>query len=162
MLLAEMIGIALVGYGIWFGARAIDMWLGAKKDWWRPLTYRNRHPYPAAGVLLGLCFIVLGTRFALNYVWEQARILGYVGGGLFAAVLVIGIVQPRFLHPKWYGALEDRYGKKRMIRLKAAALKVEPEEWLEVIDTEEAFNAWVERTMPGEMQRQSQGYRKSE
>jgi hypothetical protein len=162
MPVAELIGLALVAYGIWFGIRGGILWFGTQKDWWRPLSHKNRYPSPASGVLLGLCVIVLGLRFVLHYAWENAQILGYVGGGLFIVVLAAGIAQPRFLHPGWYGSLEDRFGKKAMMRLKAAAYKLEMEEWTDLIASEDAFNEWVERTMPKQASQPSRGYQKSE
>ena len=146
---AEMIGLVLVGYGIWFAARGVGMWFGTDKNWWRPKSRRERYPYPAAGILLGICFVILGTRFALNYTWDNARILGYVGGGLFVIVLVAGVAQPRFLHPRWYGALEDRLGKKGMLQLRSVAFNLDQDEWLEITASEVEFNAWVDRAIPG-------------
>lgn len=161
-LVAELIGIALVAYGIWFAARGVDMmWFNAKKDWWRPIRHQNRYPYPVAGILLGVCFALLGLRFALNNVWDQARILGLAGGALFVIVLVAGVSQPRFLHPKWYGELEDRFGKKAMIRIRAAAYAMDGEEWSEVSATDETFKRWVERTAPKVEEPKNRGYTKS-
>ncbi len=163
MPIAELIGLALVAYGIWLRIRGGIMWFSTRKDWWRPLSHRNRYPYPASGVLLGVCFVVLGFRFALHYAWgPNAQVLGYVGGGLFAVVLIAGITQPRFLHPRWYGVLEDRFGKKAMLRLRAAAYKMETEEWIELTASEDAFNEWVERTMPRQASRPGRGYQKGE
>ena len=125
------------------------MWFGTDKNWWRPKSRRERYPYPVAGILLGICFAILGTRFALNYTWDNARVLGYVGGGLFVIVLVAGVAQPRFLHPRWYGALEDRLGKKGMLRLRSAAFNLDPDEWLLVTASEDEFNVWVDRAIPG-------------
>jgi hypothetical protein len=146
--IAELIGVFLVGYGIWFTNRGIQRALGADKDWWRPLRNRKRYPYPAAGALLGVCFACLGARFALNNVWGHAPILGYVGGGLFAVVVVVGIAQPRFLHPRWYGRLWDRYGREGMARLRRAAYELEDEKWVEIDSSEITFDRWVERVMP--------------
>jgi hypothetical protein len=105
--------------------------------------------------------VLLGLRFALHFSWEGASILGYVGGGLFVVVFVVGIAQPRFLHPRWYGVWEDRLGKKGMRRLRAAAFKLDQEEWLEVDATEESFNAWVDRAVP-HTPKPSRGYKESE
>jgi hypothetical protein len=146
--IAELIGVFLVGYGIWFAYKGVLRELGYGKDWWRPLQNRKRYPYPAAGLLLGLCFVLLGTRFALNSAWKNARILGYVGGGLFVVVLVIGVAQPRFLHPKWYGRLWDRFGKDGMSRLKRAAIELEDAEWTEIDASPLTFDRWVDRVMP--------------
>ena len=162
MPIAEMIGLFLVGYGIWFTARGFGMYIRVGKDWWRPTSRKTRYPYPAAGILLGICFVILGMRFALNYAWPNASILGYIGGATFLVVLVIGIVQPRFLHPRWYGALEDRFGKKGMTRLRSSAFKVEAEEWREIVATELTFSRWVDRTMPSELPRQKRGYKRNE
>jgi hypothetical protein len=128
------------------------MWFGTDKNWWRPKSRRERYPYPAAGILLGICFVTLGIRFALHYTWDNARVLGYVGGGLFVVILVAGVAQPRFLHPRWYGALEDRLGRKGMLRLRSAAFNLDQDEWLEVTASEDEFIAWVDRAMPGHKQ----------
>jgi len=160
LVVAEMIGLALIGYGIWFGVRGIAMWVGSDKIWWRPLGQKNRYPYPAAGALLGVCFMILGARFALHYLWENAGILGYIGGGIFLIVLVVGVGQPRFLHPRWYGALEDRLGKKGMTRLRTAALKLDVDEWLEIAASENRFIEWANKTVPWP-ERQSRGYRRN-
>jgi hypothetical protein len=148
MYVAELIGVALVGYGIWFAYKGLLRVLGEGKDWWRPLRNRKRYPYPAAGLLLGICFVLLGARFALNSVWDQAKILGYVGGALFLVVLVIGVAQPRFLHPRWYGRLWDRFGKEGMARLQRAAYALPDEEWTEINASPTAFGRWVDRVMP--------------
>ena len=148
MYIAELIGVFLVGYGIWFAYKGILRELGYGKDWWRPLRDRKRYPYPVAGLLLGLCFVLLGARFALNSVWQNARILGYVGGGLFVVVLLIGIAQPRFLHPKWYGRLWDRFGKEGMSHLKRAANELEDVEWAEIDASPLTFDRWVDQVMP--------------
>jgi hypothetical protein len=160
-LIAELIGVCLVGYGIWFAARGVKNHLGIEKDWWRPLGRGKRYPYPVAGVLLGVCFIFLGLRFALNNVWTHARISGYAGGALFVAVLVAGVAQPRFLHPRWYGRLEDRFGKTGVARLRRAAFQVEPEEWSEIVASEASFDEWVDRAMPRQMRRPGRGYAES-
>jgi hypothetical protein len=160
MWIAESIGLILVGYGIWFASKGVNRQWGMERDWWRPVTRQDRYPYPSAGILLGVFFVLIGLRFALNNVWVNARILGYVGGGLFVVVVGIGVAQPRFLHPRWYGALEDRLGKKGMSRLRGAAFKVEPEEWVEVVASETTFDAWVRRTAPGSAQRANRGYEK--
>jgi hypothetical protein len=134
---------------------------GDRKDWWRPLDRKNRYPYPAAGLLLGLCFVLFGLRYALNYAWAGAPRLSYVGIGLFAFVLLAGIIQPRFLHPRWYGALEDRLGKKAMTRLRAEAHKLDGEEWAEVTSSKESFDEWVDGALPHQ-QRQSRGFRRED
>ena len=156
---AELIGLFLVGYGIWYGARGVGMWLGTSREWWRPTSRRARYPYPASGMLLGVSFILLGARFALHYVWERAPLLGYAGGGLFLVVLVVGVGQPRLLHPRWYGALEDRLGKKGVAHLRTAALKLDAEAWGEVNASDEAFEAWVQEAAPAQRS-VSHGYRK--
>ena len=148
MYLAELIGVFLVGYGIWFAAQGIHKALGTDKDWWRPRRSKRHYPYPFAGFMLGICFVLLGARFALNTVWPHASILGYVGGGIFVLVVVIGVAQPRFLHPRWYGRLEDRFGREGVQRLKAEALRLEEETWIELEATETAFDQWVKRVMP--------------
>jgi hypothetical protein len=159
MLVAEMIGLALVGYGIWFGARGIGMQFTNQRDWWRPTNRKSRYPYPASGILLGICFAVLGARFALHNVLPGAEIIGYVGGGLFILVVAVGVGQPRFLHPRWYGMLEDRLGKKGVAQLTAAARKMDTEEWIEVSETEATFDAWVRRTAI-QQPRSGRGYKK--
>jgi hypothetical protein len=146
---AELIGLFLVGYGIWFASKGVQMALGIGKDWWRPLERRKRYPYPVAGVALGVCFAVLGLRFALNRIWAHVQILSWVGGGLFILVLVVGIIQPRFLHPRWYGRLEDRYGREAVAHLKQAAHRLEDEQWIEVCSTDEAFDWWARQAMSG-------------
>jgi hypothetical protein len=159
LVIAELIGLALIAYGIWFAGRGVLIWVNGKKDWWRPIDRSNRYPYPAAGVLLGVFFVILGLRFALNGVWAHAAILGYVGGALFLIVLAIGVGQPHFLHPPWYRELEDRLGKKGMQKLRAAAFEMDKEEWSEIAESESAFEAWVKRAAPAQVQRQSRGYR---
>lgn len=153
MSFAELIGVVLVGYGMWFAYKGVMRALGLRtlgdhKDWWRPPRNKKRYPYPAAGVLLGLCFALLGVRFALDGVWDSASLLGYVGAGLFVVVLVIGVVQPRFLHPRWYRRLRDRLGKDGMSRLQRAAYALEDEEWAEINATPLTFDRWVDRVMP--------------
>jgi hypothetical protein len=146
--LAEVIGLLLVAYGIWFTYKGVLRMLGNSKDWWRPLQNKTPYPYPAAGILLGLCFVLLGTRFALNRTWDQATLLGYAGGGLFVIVLVVGTVQPRFLHPKWYGTLWDRFGREGMSHLSRAASQLEDKEWCEIDSSVLTFDRWVDRVMP--------------
>jgi hypothetical protein len=155
-----LIGMALIGYGIWFGARGVVMWITGKKDWWRPADRRSRYPYPVAGILLGVFFVILGARFALHYVWPNAAILGYVGGALFLIVLAAGVGQPRFLHPPWYGELEDRLGRKGVQQLRAAAFKMDKEEWVEIAESDSEFSEWVARTAPARVH-QSRGYKKA-
>jgi hypothetical protein len=158
----EFIGLLLAGYGIWFSAQGVRRWLGAEKDWWRPLRRQRRYPYPAAGVLLGLCFFTMGLMFALRDAWVQARGLAWVGGGLFVLVMAAGIAQPRFLHPPWYGQLQDRYGKQGVLRLKDAAWRMEEEEWSEVTAAEPLFEAWVKQVMPGPAEPLRRGYKRAE
>ncbi|MBN1639816.1 MAG: hypothetical protein JXA09_01180 [Anaerolineae bacterium] len=145
---AELIGLFLVGYGIWYGARGVGMWFGTSKEWWRPSNRRARYPYPVSGILLGISFVLLGARFALHYVWGRAPLLGYIGGGLFLVVLAVGVGQPRFLHPHWYGALEDRLGRQGMMHLRSAALELDAETWSEVNASDQAFDDWVRETVP--------------
>ena len=149
MFIAELIGVFLVGYGIWFTGKGVQMALGIAKGWWRPMRGKKRYPYPVAGILLGICFAVLGLRFALNSIWVHVQVLSYVGGALFVLVLVVGIAQPRFLHPRWYGHLEGRYGKEGVAHLKQVAHQLEDEQWIEVCSTEESFDRWAKRTMSG-------------
>jgi hypothetical protein len=158
-LFAEMIGVVLVGYGIWYGYKGFVRLLTGEKDWWRPLNRQQRYPYPAAGVLLGVCFIVLGLRFALNNVWEGSRVLSYVGIALFVLVLVTGVVQPRFLHPRWYGRLQDRFGKQRLVLLQREARKVLPDEWTEIVATDATFDHWVDRNAPSRSVGRQRGYK---
>lgn len=159
MLVAEVIGLALIIYGVWFGARGLGMWFDGDKEWWRPTSRKSRYPYPAAGVLLGVFFVLLGGRFALHYLWEYAPLLGYIGGVLFLVVVLAGVAQPRFLHPKWYGRLEDALGKEGVRDLRAEALRMEAEEWHETAATQETFEAWVRRTALQKV-RVSRGYRR--
>jgi len=156
---AEIIGLVLVGYGIWYAYKGILRLFTGEKDWWRPLTRQQRYPYPAAGVLLGICFVVLGLRFALNNVWEHARTLSYAGIATFVLVLVTGVVQPRFLHPAWYGGLEDRLGKQRLGLLQREARKVPPDEWTEILATQGAFEHWVDRNAPSRPVGRQRGYK---
>ena len=157
-LFAEFVGVVLVAYGIWYSYKGIMRLLGSEKDWWRPQNRQQRYPYPAAGILLGICFVVLGLRFALNNVWEQARTLSYVGIALFVLVLTVGVVQPRFLHPGWYGRLQDRLGKQRLMLLQREAQKVESDEWAEIIALDAAFDQWVNRAAPSRPQGRQRGY----
>jgi hypothetical protein len=114
-----------------------------------------------SGILLGVFFILLGGRFALNYAWEQAALLGYIGGGMFVIVVAIGVAQPRIFHPKWYRQLEDRLGKKTVAKVRAAALKMDTEEWIEIVASEARFEEWVQETAP-HTGRASRGFRPSE
>ena len=158
-LFAEFVGVILVGYGLWYVYRGFVRLFSGEKDWWRPISRQQRYPYPAAGVLLGVCFVVLGLRFALNNVWEQARVLSYVGIGLFVLVMLTGVVQPRFLHPGWYGRLQDRLGKQRLMLLQREARKVPADEWTEILSTEGAFDHWVSRSAPSVPQVRRRGYK---
>ena len=159
-LFAELIGVVLVGYGMWYIYRGAVRLLGKEKDWWRPVSRQQRYPYPAAGILLGICFAVLGLRFALNNAWEQSHILSYVGIGLFVLVLVTGVVQPRFLHPQWYGRLQDRHGKRGVALLQRKAQQTEPGEWTEIVDSDSAFEQWVNRNAPSSAHGRRRGYAK--
>ena len=85
--------------------------------------------------------------------------LGYGGGALFVVVLLAGIIQPRFLHPKWYGDLEDRLGKKAMVRLKGEAVELDVEEWQKVTASRESFDAWVDDVLPQQL-RKSRGFKR--
>jgi hypothetical protein len=134
---------------MWYSYKGLVRLFSGEKDWWRPASRRQRYPYPAAGVMLGICFIVLGLRFALNNVWEQASLLSYVGIGLFVVVLLLGILQPRFLHPKWYGRLQDRLGKQRLMLLQREAQKTDLDEWAVIAKSDAAFEQWVNRNAPG-------------
>jgi hypothetical protein len=109
--------------------------------------------------MLGIFFVLLGGRFALHYAWEHAPVLGYVGGGLFLVVLAVGVGQPRFLHPPWYGTLEDQLGKKGMTRLRSAAFKLDGDGWSEVNASDESFTAWVKEVVPAHRP-VSRGYQK--
>jgi hypothetical protein len=160
VIFAELMGVFLVGYGIWFSAEGVKKILDGAKDWWRPVKGRRRYPYPVSGILLGVCFVLMGLVFALSNTWQHHRDLAYAGGGMFVFVLIIGVGQPRFLHPRWYGELEDRFGRDGMLRLKRAALQVDDSEWKEIVSTEAGFAEWVSRTMPREMNKPSRGYRK--
>lgn len=159
-LFTEFVGLVLVGYGIWYGYKGLVRLLTGEKDWWRPSNRKQRYPYPVAGVLLGITFVVLGLRFALHNVWAQARSLGYVGIGLFVLVLLIGVVQPRFFHPGWYGRLQDRLGKQRLMLLQQAARQVPSDEWTEITATEGAFDHWFDRNAPNAAPSRRRGYNK--
>lgn len=159
---AEFIGLIMIGYGIWFGVRGVKMYLSTDKSWWRHLSRKERYPYPAAGSLLSLVFILSGSVFLLYYSWPHARTLGYAAGVVFILVLVIGTAQPRIFHPRWYGQLEERFGRKAMDKLRAAACQVPIEEWREIIASDDAFDAWVAQATPAQPRRQSRGYQKSE
>ena len=102
-----------------------------------------------------------GILHALSSVWASAQILLYVAAGLFVLVLVVGVAQPRFLHPRWYGALEDRYGVKGVARLKEAALQMDDEEWIELAASEDFFDDWVRKTAPRKSDSQGRGYNKT-
>lgn len=159
---AELIGLVLVVYGVWFGFRGVKMYLGDDKSWWRQPSRKERYPYPAAGFLLGVVFVLAGLAFLLHFAWANARILGYVAGGIFLVVLIIGTVQPRILHPRWYGQLERQFGRKGMDQLRAAAYALPIEEWREVIASNETFNAWVVQTAPAQPRHQSRAYKGGE
>ena len=160
-LFAELVGVVLVGYGMWYCYKGVVRLAGSEKDWWRPASRRQRYPYPAAGILLGICFIVLGLRFALHNTWEQAHVMSYVGIGLFALVLVTGVVQPRFLHPAWYGRLQDRLGKQRLMLLQREAQKTDYDEWSLIVASDSAFEQWVNRNAPSGAQGRRRGYAKT-
>ena len=160
--LGELMGLFLVGYGIWFAGEGVKRHLNGAKDWWRPIRGKRRYPYPASGVLLGLVFVAMGLVFALHNLWANSRIMAWVGGGLFVLVLAAGIGQPRFLHPRWFADLEDRYGRKALLKLKQAAMQQEDEEWKEIAARQATFNAWVGRTMPSSRRAPGRGYKKGE
>jgi hypothetical protein len=109
--------------------------------------------------LLGVCFVLMGLVFALSNVWANVRILVWVGIGVFVLVLIAGIGQPRFLHPRWYGELEDRFGKKGVMQLRRAAFQMEDKDWKEVVSSKAFFDEWVKRAMPREGQPPARGYR---
>ena len=161
MPITEFLGVVLVGYGLWFASEGIRRTFGTHKDWWRPVKGKKRYAYPVASVLLGICFVVAGLSAALSSVWASAQILLYVAAGLFVLVLVVGVAQPRFLHPRWYGALEDRYGVKGVARLKEAALQMDDEEWIELAASEDFFDDWVRKTAPRKSDSQGRGYNKT-
>ena len=158
MPLTELLGVVLVGYGLWFASEGVKRHFGTQKDWWRPIKGKKRFAYPAASVLLGICFVAAGLSAALSNVWTSARILLYVAAGLFVLVLAIGVGQPRFLHPRWYGALQDRYGMKGLMRLKEAAVHMDDEEWSEIAASDDFFDDWVQRTAPRKDSKQGRGY----
>lgn len=158
---AELIGLVMVAYGVWFGARGIKMYLSGDKSWWRHPSRKERYPYPAAGFLLSLVFILSGLVFLLNNVWANARVLGYVAGVLFVFVVVIGVAQPIILHPRWYSQLEKRFGKKGSDKLRAAAYAVPIEEWREIIASDKTFDAWIDQSAPGQTRHQSRSYKKT-
>jgi hypothetical protein len=159
-LFAEIVGVVLVGYGMWYCYKGVVRIAGSEKDWWRPASRRQRYPYPAAGILLGICFIVLGLRFALNNAWERAHVMSYVGMGLFVLVLATGVVQPRFLHPAWYGRLQDRFGKQRLTLLQRVAQQTDADEWAEIVASDTAFEQWVSRNAPSSVPARRRGYTK--
>jgi len=105
--------------------------------------------------------VLFGLRYTLHYAWANAPMLGYVGGGLFVVVLLVGIIQPRFLHPRWYGDLEDRLGKKAVARLRAEARKLDGEEWLKIISSPESFDEWVQDALP-QQPRRRRGFKRGE
>jgi hypothetical protein len=146
---------------MWYAYKGLVRLFGGEKDWWRPANRQQRYPYPAAGVILGICFIVLGLRFALHNVWEQASLLSYVGIGLFVVVLLLGVLQPRFLHPKWYGRLQDRFGRQRLMLLQREAQKTDPDEWAVIVKSDAAFEQWVNRNAPGSTPPRRRGYDRS-
>jgi hypothetical protein len=152
----------MTGYGVWFSVKGIGMFWGERKDWWRPLDHRSRRfPYPAAGILLGLCFVLFGLRYTLRTTWASAPVLGYVGGGLFGVVLLAQIIQPRFLHPRWYGDLEDRLGKKAVSYLREKVHQLDAEEWTKITLSRESFDKWVHDALP-QQTRQSRGSKREE
>jgi hypothetical protein len=159
VIIAELMGVFLVAYGIWFSGEGVKKLMDAAKDWWRPIKGTRRYPYPVAGILLGICFVLMGLVFALNSVWAHARVLVWAGIGVFVLVLVAGIGQPRFLHPHWYGELEDRLGRKRMMQLRRAAFQTEDEDWKEIVSSKVFFDEWVKRAAPKDMQSPGRGYR---
>jgi hypothetical protein len=159
---AELVGVVLVGYGMWYGYKGVVRAFGSEKDWWRPASRRQRYPYPAAGILLGICFIVLGLRFALHNTWEQAHVMSYAGIGLFVLVLVTGVVQPRFLHPAWYSRLQDQLGKQRLQLLQRKAQQTPVDEWAEIVASDTAFEQWVNRNAPSSVPGRRRGYRKTQ
>lgn len=159
--IAELIGVIMIGYGLWFGFRGLRMHFSADKSWWRQLSHRERYPYPAAGVLLSAVFVLGGMVFLLNYVVPNAAYFGYAAGITFILVLVVGVWQPRILHPRWYRDLEDRVGKSGLQKLKTAAYEMPTEEWRQVIASDAEFEAWVSRTLPAQPRRKAgRGYRK--
>lgn len=162
MAVAEMIGLALIGYGLWFGFRGIKMHFSNDKGWWRHLSHKERYPYPAAGLLLSLVFVLAGLAFLLHFHVENAAYFGYVAGIAFIFVLIVGVWQPRVFHPRWYRDLEDQVGKKGMQKLKAVAYEMPVEEWREIATSDASFSAWVDKTVPGQVQRSSRGYRKTD
>jgi hypothetical protein len=159
VIIGELMGVFLVAYGIWFSAEGVKKLMDAAKDWWRPIKGTRRYPYPVAGILLGICFVLMGLVFALSNVWAHARVLVWVGIGVFVLVLAAGIGQPRFLHPRWYGELEDRLGRKGMMQLRRAAFQTEDEDWKEIASSKAFFDEWVKRTAPKDMQPSGRGYR---
>ena len=159
-LFAELVGVVLVGYGMWYTYKGIVRIASGEKDWWRPASRQQRYPYPAAGILLGTCFVVLGLRFALHNVWAQAHVLSYVGIGLFVLVMVTGVVQPRFLHPRWYGRLQDRLGKQRLMLLQRKAQQTAVDEWAEIVASDTAFEQWVNRNAPSSAPGRRRSYAK--
>lgn len=161
MRVAELIGLALIGYGIWFGIRGVKMYLSDDKSWWRHPSRKERYPYPAAGLLLSLVFILAGLAFLLHYAWANARTLGYAAGAVFLLVLIIGITQPSIFHPHWYGQLEKQIGRKGMDKLRAAAYAMPIEEWLQIIASSETFDAWIAETAPAQSRHQSRAYKKT-
>ncbi|MBN1579283.1 MAG: hypothetical protein JXA89_01175 [Anaerolineae bacterium] len=158
---AELIGLIMVAYGIWFGARGVRMYLSSDKSWWRHPSRKERYPYPAAGFLLSFVFILSGLVFLLYYTWANARMLGYAAGVVFIFVLVIGVAQPSVFHPRWYSQLEKRLGKNGMTKLRAAAYAVPTEEWREIVASDETFNAWVTEAVPAQPRHQSRAYKKT-
>ncbi len=160
--IAELIGLAMIGYGLWFGFRGLKMHFSTDKSWWRQLSHRERYPYPAAGVLLSVVFVLGGMVFLLNYVVANAVYFGYAAGITFILVLVVGVWQPRALHPRWYRSLEDRVGKKGLQMLKTAAYEMPTEEWREIAASDAEFDAWVAKILPTQPRRPSRGYRKRE
>lgn len=161
MPIAELIGLILIGYGIWFGTRGVTMYLQADKSWWRHPSRRERYPYPAAGLLLSLVFVLSGLVFLLNRIWLYAPFFGYGAGGMFVLVIVIGVSQPRSLHPHWYGKLVDRLGRKAVDGLKAAAYQMPIEEWRQVIASDQTFENWVSKSAPAPVRHHSRGYQKA-
>ena len=162
MQIAEFIGLTLIGYGIWFGFRGIKIYFSTDKSWWRYPSRKERYPYPVAGLLLSLVFVLAGLVFVLYHTFgEQARAFGYAAGAAFILVLVIGIAQPPIFHPKWYARLQKKFGKKGVAQLKTAAYKMPLEEWQEIAASHDVFTEWATKTAPAQTHHHSRGYKKS-
>ncbi|MFQ5580758.1 MAG: hypothetical protein ACE5FZ_09100 [Nitrospiria bacterium] len=120
------------------------IWSGRTKTWFLQKSYPVIAPKAIVFALIpmGIVFLLTAIIVWLPDVETRGKTFVYVGMPIYFIGLILAILQPKWLLPKWYQWLLAKHGDNLHL-LEEEARTMDKWEWQRRVSTQEGLESWV-------------------